>query len=76
MEALVQQMAAGDLNWATGLAWAGVAWVLSLLGGALTGLMMASEDIGRELSVTLGGAFGTTIGAPAVVIGLLVLAVG
>lgn len=73
MEALLQQMLSGELTWFTALAWAAVAWVMSLAGGALAGLLMAGDHIGSELSVIMGGVYGTTIGPPAVIVGLLVL---
>lgn len=75
MEALLEEMSSGHLSLVTGVAWVGIAWVMSMIGGALTGLAMAGEDIGNELSTLMGGMFGTTIGAPAALLGLLLLQV-
>ena len=75
MDALLEQMSSGHLTLATGVAWVGVAWVLSMIGGALTGLALAGEDIGHELSTLMGGVYGTTVGAPAALVGLLLLQV-
>jgi uncharacterized membrane protein len=73
MDALLQQMLSGELTWFTALAWALVGWIMSLAGGALAGLLMAGDHIGSELSVIMGGVYGTTIGPPAAIVGLLVL---
>lgn len=46
-----------------------VALVLSMAGGALAG-----KDLGNELAAMMGAMFGPTAAVPAVLVGLIVLA--
>lgn len=62
-----------DLTHAFGLLL--LALLLALIGGAASGLKIGAEALGRELAALMGAFFGPTAVLPAVVVGLLVLAV-
>lgn len=62
-----------DLTHASGLLL--LALLLALIGGAASGLKLGAEALGRELAALMGAFFGPTAVLPAVVIGLVVLAV-
>jgi hypothetical protein len=47
-----------------------LALVLALAGGALTGLKIGGEALGKELAALMGAFFGPTAVLPAAVVGL------
>ncbi|QSJ17635.1 hypothetical protein JYQ62_01780 [Nostoc sp. UHCC 0702] len=67
-------MAAGDLNLATGLLWLVLATVVSMIGGAIGGIILAGKDIGYSFSAMLGALFAPAGAIPAIILGLIVLA--
>ncbi|MBD2164388.1 hypothetical protein H6G04_08215 [Calothrix membranacea FACHB-236] len=66
-------LASGNLNIATVIVWVLIATVLSMLGGAIGGILLAGKDIGYKLSAILGGLFGPAGVIPAILVGLAVL---
>ena len=64
---------AGDLNLMTGFVWFLVATALSMIGGAIGGIILAKEDLGHELAALLGGFFGPAGVIPGIILGLIVL---
>ena len=66
-------LAAGDINLITGLVWLGIASALSIVGGAIGGVLLASKDLGYELAAMIGGLFGPAGVIPAVLVGLVIL---
>ncbi|MBW4597383.1 MAG: hypothetical protein KME46_31930 [Brasilonema angustatum HA4187-MV1] len=64
---------AGDLNLMTGFVWFLVATALSMIGGAIGGIILAKEDLGYELAALLGGFFGPAGVIPGIILGLIVL---
>lgn len=56
------------------LMWVLMAFVLSMAGGALAGVRLAGKDLGNELAAMMGAMFGPTAAVPAVLLGLVVLA--
>ncbi len=66
-------LAAGNINLLTGLVWLGLAAALSIVGGAIGGVLLAGKDLGFQLAAMIGGLFGPTGVIPAVLLGLLVL---
>ena len=56
------------------LMWVLMAFVLSMAGGALAGVRLAGKDLGNELAAMMGAMFGPTAAVPAVLVGLVVLA--
>jgi hypothetical protein len=70
---LLTSLLAGDLNTITIFLWVLVATVLSLIGGAIGGMLLASKDIGYQLSAILGALFAPAGVIPAILLGLAVL---
>ncbi|MEH2061109.1 MAG: hypothetical protein V7K50_02380 [Nostoc sp.] len=66
-------LADGDLNIATGLVWIVIATALSMIGGAIGGILLAGKDIGYQLSAMLGAFFGPVGVIPAILLGLAAL---
>jgi hypothetical protein len=50
-----------------------LALALSLVGGALSGMKIGAEALGKELAAMMGAFFGPTAVLPAVLLGLAVL---
>lgn len=73
MDSIWQQLATGELNVITGLIWLAIVLLLSVAGGAISGVVLAGKDLGNELAAMMGGMFGPTAAIPAAVLGLLVL---
>ena len=66
-------LAAGDINLVTGLVWLVLAAALSVIGGAIGGVLVAGKDLGNQLAAMIGGLFGPAGVIPAVLIGLVIL---
>ncbi|MEH2113152.1 hypothetical protein [Nostoc sp.] len=66
-------LADGDLNIITGLVWILVATALSMLGGAIGGILLAGKDIGYQLSAMLGALFAPAGVIPAILLGFAIL---
>lgn len=66
-------LAAGDINLVTGLVWLVLAAALSVVGGAIGGVLVGGKDLGTQLSAMIGGLFGPAGVIPAVLIGLVIL---
>ena len=70
---LFSSLASGELNISTEIFWLIIATLLSMLGGAIGGMLLAGKDIGYQFSATLGGLFGPAGVIPAILLGLAVL---
>ncbi|MDF2387618.1 hypothetical protein JMG10_39605 [Nostoc ellipsosporum NOK] len=70
----ITNMAAGDLNLTTGLLWLILATVVSMIGGAIGGIILAGKDIGYSFSAMLGALFAPAGAIPAILLGLILLA--
>jgi len=66
-------LADGDLNIATELVWLVIATVLSMVGGAIGGMLLAGKDIGYQFSAMLGALFAPAGVIPAILLGFVVL---
>ncbi|WGV25398.1 hypothetical protein [Halotia branconii] len=66
-------MATGDLNLVTGLLWLVLATAMSMIGGAIGGMILAGKDIGYAFSAMLGALFAPAGAIPAILLGLAVL---
>ncbi|NDJ23661.1 hypothetical protein GS682_18860 [Nostoc sp. B(2019)] len=66
-------LAAGELNIETELVWVIIATALSMIGGAIGGMLLAGKDIGYQFSAMLGALFGPAGAIPAIVLGLVLL---
>ncbi|MEH2078080.1 MAG: hypothetical protein V7K57_27400 [Nostoc sp.] len=66
-------LADGDLNIATELVWLIIAASLSMVGGAIGGMLLAGKDIGYQFSAMLGALFAPAGVIPAILLGLAAL---
>ena len=69
----ITSLADGDLNIATELVWLIIAVVLSMVGGAIGGMLLAGKDIGYQFSAMLGALFAPAGVIPAILLGLTAL---
>lgn len=70
---LFTSLMADDLNLTTGFVWFLVATVISMIGGAIGGMLLAGRDIGYQFSALLGGLFGPAGVIPGVVLALIII---
>ncbi len=73
LSGMVTSLMAGDLNLLTGFIWFMVATVVSMIGGAIGGMLLAGEDLGYNFAAILGGLFGPAGVIPGAILGLIVL---
>jgi hypothetical protein len=73
MQAIVQQLAQGNLTWASGGIFCLGALALGALGGALGGILVGGRHIGYGLSAMMGTFFGPIAALPGVLVALLAL---
>ncbi|BBD66469.1 hypothetical protein NIES4072_62610 [Nostoc commune NIES-4072] len=66
-------LADGDLNIATEFVWLIIAAALSMVGGAIGGMLLAGKDIGYQFSAMLGALFAPAGVIPAIFLGLAAL---
>ncbi len=66
-------LADGNLNIATEFVWVIIATALSMVGGAIGGMLLAGKDIGYQFSAMLGALFAPAGAIPAILLGLAVL---
>ena len=69
----ITSLADGELNIATEIVWLIIAAVLSMVGGAIGGMLLAGKDIGYQFSAMLGALFAPAGVIPAIILGLAVL---
>ncbi|ACK70247.1 conserved hypothetical protein [Gloeothece citriformis PCC 7424] len=69
----VNSLMIGEIDWLTGLFWVGIAGSLSIVGGAIGGMLLAGKDLGYQFAAMMGGLFGPVGVIPAAVIGLTIL---
>ena len=70
---LLTNLAAGKINLTTGLVWLIFAVLISMLGGAIGGMLVGGKDLGYKFSAILGGIFGPASVIPAIIVGLFVI---
>ncbi|MFS0513906.1 hypothetical protein ACEYW6_04160 [Nostoc sp. UIC 10607] len=66
-------LADGELNIATEFVWLIIATALSMVGGAIGGMLLAGKDIGYQFSAMLGALLAPAGGIPAILLGLAAL---
>ncbi|MBE9005958.1 hypothetical protein IQ259_13090 [Fortiea sp. LEGE XX443] len=66
-------MVASDINLVTGLVWLIIATIISMIGGAIGGMILAGKDIGYSFSAMLGALFAPAGAIPAILLGFAVL---
>lgn len=70
---LLTSFLSGDINLVTSLIWLVIAAGLSIIGGAIGGVILAGKDLGYELAAMTGGLLGPAGAIPAIFLGLVVL---
>jgi hypothetical protein len=75
MQGLMTQLGSGQLTPVTALFWLLIAMLVAMAGGAIAGIRLAGKDLGTELAAMMGAMFGPTAALPAVMVGLIVLAI-
>ncbi len=73
MTDFLSSLLSGDINLMTSLVWLVIAASLSIIGGAIGGILLAGKDLGYELAAMTGGFLGPVGVIPAIFIGLLIL---
>ncbi len=66
-------LVAGEITLITGIFWLLFAAIVSMIAGAIGGILLAGKDIGYELAAILGSLFGPAGVLPVAAIGLVVL---
>ncbi|OCQ88844.1 hypothetical protein BCD64_03610 [Nostoc sp. MBR 210] len=66
-------MVSSDLNIVTGFLWLIIATVISMIGGAIGGMILAGKDIGYSFSAMLGALFAPAGAIPAILLGFTLL---
>ncbi|WP_013321763.1 hypothetical protein [Gloeothece verrucosa] len=69
----INSLMIGEIDLLTGLFWLGIALTLSIIGGAIGGMLLAGKDLGYYFSAMMGGLFGPVGVIPATIIGLTIL---
>lgn len=73
LKPFLTSLASGELNLTTEFAWIIIATILSMIGGAIGGILLAGKDIGYQFSAMLGSLFAPAGVIPAIILGLIVL---
>jgi hypothetical protein len=73
MTDFLSSLLSGDIDLITSLVWLAIAAGLSIVGGAIGGVLLAGKDLGYELAAMTGGLLGPFGVIPAVFIGLVIL---
>ncbi|MBW4635634.1 MAG: hypothetical protein KME30_28255 [Iphinoe sp. HA4291-MV1] len=75
MTDLLTSLIVGDIDLITGFMLLLIAIFLSVVGGALGGMMLAGKEFGYQFSAMLGGFLGPAGVIPVVILGLVILKV-
>ncbi|AFY58503.1 hypothetical protein Riv7116_6147 [Rivularia sp. PCC 7116] len=73
LSGMVTSLMTGELNLLTGIIWFFVATIVSMIGGAVGGMLLAGEELGYNFAAILGGLFGPAGVIPGAILGLIVL---
>ena len=73
VQVFLNNLMAGEITWLTALFLLAIATAVSILGGAIGGVLLGGKDLGYRLAAMIGGLFGPAGVIPAVAIGLVVL---
>ncbi|GAX43775.1 hypothetical protein NIES4075_47900 [Tolypothrix sp. NIES-4075] len=73
MTDFLSSLLSGDINLITSLVWLAIAAGLSIVGGAIGGVLLAGKDLGYELAAMTGGLLGPAGVIPTIFLGLLIL---
>jgi ABC-type spermidine/putrescine transport system permease subunit II len=70
---LLTSLASSDLNLTTAIAWLIITTILSMIGGAIGGMILAGKELGYQFSATIGSLFAPAGVVPAIILGILML---
>jgi hypothetical protein len=73
MDEFLNNMVFGDVTLVTGLLWLLIATLISMVGGAIGGMILAGKDIGYPFSAMLGALFAPAGTIPTILLGLFAL---
>ncbi|WP_016949617.1 hypothetical protein [Anabaena sp. PCC 7108] len=62
-----------ELNFTTAFTWLIIAVILSMIGGAIGGMILAGKDLGYKFAATIGSLFAPAGIIPALILGLLMM---
>ncbi|MEO3706345.1 hypothetical protein [Trichormus azollae] len=62
-----------ELNFKTELTWLIISLILSMIGGAIGGMLLAGKEIGYKFAATIGSLFAPVGVIPAIVLGLFMI---
>lgn len=62
-----------DVNLPNILVWTIISVIISMIGGAVGGMILAGKEIGYKLSATVGSLFAPAGVIPALILGLLIV---
>lgn len=74
MHGLMELLGAGQLNAASIAVWTTLSILVAVIAGVISGVLLAGKILGNELAAAMGAMFGPIAVAPAVLVGLIVLA--
>ena len=63
----------GNITLMTAIIWLVIATIISMIGGAISGMVIAGKDIGYQFSAMLGSMFAPAGVIPALILGLFIL---
>ncbi|MEC4815553.1 MAG: hypothetical protein SAK29_20100 [Scytonema sp. PMC 1069.18] len=69
----ITSLLVGDINFVTGFLLLVFAIIVSMIGGAIGGIMLAGKEFGYRFSAMLGGLFAPAGVIPVVIVGLAIL---
>ncbi|HLO84767.1 MAG TPA: hypothetical protein VK203_07105 [Nostocaceae cyanobacterium] len=70
---LLESLTSNDLSLTTALAWLIITTILSMIGGAIGGMILAGKELGYKFSATIGSLFAPAGVVPAIILGILML---
>jgi hypothetical protein len=73
IQSFLNDLISGQITLFTGVFWVLIAAGVSIVGGAIGGVLLASKSLGVQLSAMIGGLFGPTAVIPATAIALVVM---
>jgi len=74
MDEVMRELSAGRLTALTMILWTLLALLLSIMGGAVAGILMGRRHLGSGLAAAMGAMYGPSAAVPGILAGLIVLA--
>ncbi len=73
LRVFLTSLVSGELNLVTGLTWLIIATLLSMIGGAIGGMILAGKEIGYQFSAIVGSLFAPAGVIPGIFLGWILL---